>query len=252
MSFGLRNAAQTLQRFMGEILKDMFCFAYLDNILVFSRSPEEHDQHLRSLFSQLKTYGILLNPSKCVFRAPVISFPGYKISSQGFQPIPERAADLQACSPPKTVSQRRRFLGMLNVYRRFLPHAAFIQAPLHDVLSGPRVMESHPITWIQALHTAFVACKANLSQAALLAHPHSSAPLALVTSAMGAVLQQRLEDVCQPLAFLSRKLSPAQQKYSTYNRELLALYEAVRHFRHMLEARHFTILKDHKPLLFAF
>jgi cleavage and polyadenylation specificity factor subunit 1 len=257
MSFGLRNAAQTFQRFMDEILKDLdFCFAYLDDILVFSHSPEEHDKHLRSLFTQLKTYGILLNPSKCVFRVPEISFLGYKISSHGSQPLPERIADLQACPPPKTVSQLRRFLGMLNFYRRFLPHAASMQAPLHEVLSGPRVKGSHPVSWTPALHTAFDECKASLSQAALLAHPDSTAPLALVTdastSAMGAVLQQRVQDVWQPLAFFSRKLSPAQQKYSAYDRELLAIYEAVRHFRHMLEARHFTILTDHKPLTFAF
>jgi cleavage and polyadenylation specificity factor subunit 1 len=257
MSFGLRNAAQTFQRFMDEILKDLdFCFAYLDDILVFSQSPEEHDKHLRTLFTQLTTYGILLNPSKCVFRVPEISFLGYKISPHGSQPLSERIADLQACPPPKTVSQLRRFLGMLNFYRRFLPHAASIQAPLHEVLAGPRVKGSHPVSWTPALHTAFDECKASLYQAALLAHPDSTAPLALVTdastSAMGAVLQQRRQDAWQPLAFFSRKLSPAQQKYSAYDRELLAIYEAVRHFRHMLEARHFTILTDHKPITFAF
>jgi len=95
-----------------------------------------------------------------------------------------------------------------------------------------------------------------LSRAALLAHPHPTAPLALVTdastTAMGAVLQQRVQDAWQPLAFFSRKLSATQQKYSAYDRELLAIYEAVRYFRHMLEARHFTILTDHKPLTFAF
>ena len=95
----------------------------------------------------------------------------------------------------------------------------------------------------------------SLSRAALLAHPDSTAPLALVTDAstttMGVVLQQRVQDTWQPLAFFSRKLSPAQQKYSAYDRELLPIYEAVRYFRHMPEARHFTILTDHKPLIFA-
>jgi cleavage and polyadenylation specificity factor subunit 1 len=257
MSFGLRNAAQTFQRFMDEILKDLdFCFAYIDDILVFSRSPQEHDLHLRTLFTQLQNYGILLNPSKCVFRVPEISFLGYRISSMGSQPLPERVADLQACSPPKTVSQLRRFLGMLNFYRRFLPHAASSQAPLHEVLSGPKIKGSHPVNWTDALVAAFNECKASLSRAALLAHPDPTAPLALVTdastTAMGAVLQQLVQDVWQPLAFFSRKLSPAQQKYSAYDRELLAIYEAVRYFRHMLEARHFTILTDHKPLTFAF
>ena len=197
-----------------------------------------------------------MNPSKCVFRVPEISFLGYRISSVGFQPLLERVADLQACSPPKTVSQLRRFLGMLNFYRRFLPHAASSQAPLHEVLSGPKVKGSHPVTWTDALVAAFNECKASLSRAALLAHPDPTAPLALVTdastTAMGAVLQQLVQDVWQPLAFFSRKLSPAQQKYSAYDRELLAIYEAVRYFRHMLEARHFTILTDHKPLTFAF
>ena len=223
MSFGLRNAAQTFQRFMDEILKDLdFCFAYIDDILVFSRSPQEHDLHLRTLFTQLQNYGILLNPSKCVFRVPEISFLGYRISSMGSQPLPERVADLQACSPPKTVSQLRRFLGMLNFYRRFLPHAASSQAPLHEVLSGPKVKGSHPVTWTDALVAAFNECKASLSRAALLAHPDPTAPLALVTdastTAMGAVLQQLVQDVWQPLAFFSRKLSPAQQKYSAYDR----------------------------------
>ena len=105
MSFGLRNPSQAFQLFVDEILKDLdFCFAYLDDILVFSRSPQEHDKHLRTLFTQLQNYGILLNPSKCVFRVPEISFLGYKISSTGSQPLPERVADLQACPPPKTVS----------------------------------------------------------------------------------------------------------------------------------------------------
>ena len=95
-----------------------------------------------------------------------------------------------------------------------------------------------------------------MSRAKLLAHPDPSAPLALVTDAstyaMGAVLQQRVRNTWQLLAFFSKKLNPAQQKYSAYDRELLAIYDAVRHFRHMLEARHFTIFTDHKPITYAF
>jgi len=145
---------------------------------------------------------------------------------------------------------------MLNFYRRFLPHAATIQAPIHDALSDGKVKGSHPVTWNNTLVATFNEVKTSLSQAALLAHPRPTAPLALVTdastTAMGAVPQQRVQDVWQPLAFFSRKLSPAQQKYSAYDRELLAIYEAVRYFCHMLEAQHFTILTDHKPLTLAF
>jgi hypothetical protein len=140
---------------------------------------------------------------------------------------------------------------MLNFYRRFLPHVVATQAPLHGVLSGPKVKGSHPITWTPELVKAFEEYKANLSRATLLTHPDPSAPLALVTdastSAMGAVLQQRVKNTWQPLAFFSKKLNTAQQKYSTYDRELLAIYEAVKHFRHMLEVRHFTIFMDHNP-----
>jgi cleavage and polyadenylation specificity factor subunit 1 len=129
MSFGLRNAAQTFQRFMDEILRGFdFCFSYIDDILVYSRSPQEHEQHLRTLFKQLQAYGILLNPGKCVFRATEVTFLGYRISGKGSQPLPDRVADLQACPPPQTTRHLRRFLGMLNFYRRFLPHTAATQA----------------------------------------------------------------------------------------------------------------------------
>jgi cleavage and polyadenylation specificity factor subunit 1 len=145
---------------------------------------------------------------------------------------------------------------MLNFYRRFLPHSAATQAQLYDALSGPRVKGSHPVAWTPDLHKAFEECKASLSRATLLAHPDLSAPLALVTdastSAMGVVLQQRVNNAWQPLAFFSRKLNPAQQKYSAYDREQLAVYEAVKHFRYMLEARHFTIYIDHKPITYTF
>jgi cleavage and polyadenylation specificity factor subunit 1 len=154
-----------------------------------------------------------------------------------------------------TISPLRRFLGMLNFYRRFLPQAAATQGPLRDVLSGPRVKGSHPIVWTPELHKAFEECKASLSRATLLAQPEQTAQFTLVpdasTTTMGAVLQQRINNAEQHLIFF-KKMNPAQQKYSAYDRELLAVYEAVKHFRHILEARHFTIFTDHKPLTFAF
>jgi hypothetical protein len=103
-------------------------------------------------------------------------------------------ARLQDCSPPNTISQLRRFLGVFNFYRRILPQAVATQAPLCDVLSGPRAKGSHPIAWMPEHHKTFEECKDSLSRATLLAHPESAAQLALVTddstTAMGAVLQQ--------------------------------------------------------------
>jgi cleavage and polyadenylation specificity factor subunit 1 len=145
---------------------------------------------------------------------------------------------------------------MLNLYRRFLTYAASIQAPLHDAFSGPSIKGSHSITWTPESHRAFDECKVSLSRASLLAHPNPAAPLALVTdastSAMGDVQQQRVDNIRQSLAFFSKKLSLAQKKYSAYDRELLSIYEAVKHFRHTMKAHNFIIFTDHKPITYAF
>ena len=127
---------------------------------------------------------------------------GYKISTIFFQPLLESISDLQVSPPPKTVSLLRRFLEMLNFYRHFLQHAATNQDPLQGVLSGPKIKGSHPITWNDALVSAFKECEASLSQAALLAHTHLTAPLTFVTdastTAMGAVSQQRVKTSGSP------------------------------------------------------
>jgi hypothetical protein len=136
---------------------------------------------------------------------------------------------------------------MLDFYRRFVPHEAAHQAPLHDVLFSPRVTGSHPFIWTPELHKALEECKVNLSYAILLAHPDPSASLALVKGAsMDAVLQQRINNAWQPIVFFSKKLNPDKQKYSTYDHEFLDIYETVKDFRHMLEARHFVIFTDNK------
>jgi hypothetical protein len=91
MSFGLRNAAQTFERFMDDILRGLdFCFAYVDDILVFSQSHEDQERHLRAIFGRLQTYGILINPAKCVFRAFEVTFLGYRLSSEESRPLQDR------------------------------------------------------------------------------------------------------------------------------------------------------------------
>ena len=110
--------------------------------------------------------------------------------------------------------------------------------------------------WTPTMVHAFEDYKASLSRATLLEHPDPSVMLALFTdasdTAVGAALQQRVGDAWQPLAFYSHKINPAQQKYSTYDRQLLAVYEAIKYFRHMVEGRPFFIFTDHKPLIYAF
>lgn len=256
MTFGLRNAGQTFQRFVDEMTRGLdFCFPYLDDFLIFSKTETEHKNHLRQIFSRMRDYGVLVNTAKCTFGASEVKFLGYRISEHGTKPLEDKVKAIKEFPTPQNVKQLRRFLGMINFYRRFLPNAAQIQAPLNALLAGS-VKASHPVYIVGDSLKAFEECKTSLCRAALLAHPDPKAKLGLVTDAsdlaIGGVLQQLKNGIWQPLAFFSRKLCPSQQKYSPYDRELLAIYESIRHFRYMLEATHFTVYTDHKPLCHAF
>ena len=257
MSFGLRNAAQTFQRFIDEALRGLdFTYAYIDDILIASASPAEHEHHLRLLFKRLSEYGVLVNSSKCVFGVSEVKFLGHTINANGTRPLKDKVDAILSFPQPANIKQLRQFLGMINFYRRFLPSAARLQATLNDVLAGADTKGKMLIGWTPDLINSFEKCKDSLAHAALLAHPDSNAELAVVADAsdtsIGAALQQSTSQGWQPLAFFSRKLNPAQRKYGTYDRELLAIYEAIRYFRHMVEARTFAIYTDHKPLTFAF
>ncbi|GFW81623.1 transposon Tf2-8 polyprotein [Trichonephila clavipes] len=140
---------------------------------------------------------------------------------------------------------------------RFLPKAAEQQYLLSEFLKGSKgKKDSKPLNWSSEAITAFQRCKQALADAALLAHPSPSAPLALHVDAsdyaIGGALHQVVDSELQPLAFFSRKLTSSEKSYSAYDRELLAIYSAIRHFRYMLEARDFTVFTDHKPLTYAF
>ncbi|KAM0726709.1 Retrovirus-related Pol polyprotein from transposon 297 [Formica fusca] len=257
MPFGLRNAAQTFQRFINEVLYGLdFCYAYIDDILVASKSREEHDRHLRKLFQRLNDYGLRINPAKCIFGEEHVKFLGYVVTKEGTKPLPEKVQAIQEFPKPTTVKQMRQFLGMLNFYRRFIPGAAVDQAKLNDTLAGPKKKGKAPIQWTIELDEAFERTKSSLSRATLLSHPDPRSKLAVTTdasdSAIGAVVQQKSGEDWQPLAFMSKKLSPAQRKYSPYDRELLAIYLAIKYYRHLLEGREFTIYTDHKPITYAF
>lgn len=133
MSFGLRNAAQTFQRFFDEVLYGLdFVFPYMDDALVASDTPEEHEEHLREIFRRFTKYGILINEKKCEFGKSEVSFLGYEVSSKGIRPLEQKVQAIRDFPKPKTITELRRFLGMMNFYRRFVPSAAMLQAPLHD------------------------------------------------------------------------------------------------------------------------
>ncbi|XP_072934931.1 uncharacterized protein [Epargyreus clarus] len=257
MTYGLRNAGQTFQRFIDEVTRGLdFVFPYVDDILVYSPNEELHKEHLRILFKRLQDYGVVVNPSKCALGAKEVVFLGYGISADGTRPPQDRIQGILDFTPPKTVQGMRRFLGMLNYYRRFVPHAAQSQAPLIDALAATKSKGATPFPWTPELLAHFEDCKASLSKATLLQHPANDAPLGLFTDAssvhIGAGLQQKIDAEWRPLAFFSKKLTAQQSQWPAYYRELLAVYESVQHFRHILEVQHATIYTDHKPLLYAF
>lgn len=255
MAFGLRNAGQTFQRFIDEVLAGLnFCYPYLDDILVFSRNKIEHEKHLRIIFERLAAYGILINVKKCAFFVPSVIFLGYEVSESGIRPPQERITALMEYNEPVNARGLRRYLGMINFFRRFLPHAAEHQAALSAAVGG--LKGNQPINWTPELKNAFNATKNNLAEATLLAHPDSSAPIALFTDAskvaVGACLHQQVENGWQPLGFFSKKLTPKQSEWPTTYRELYAVYSAIQHFRYYLEAQDFTVYTDHEPLTYAF
>ena len=145
---------------------------------------------------------------------------------------------------------------MATYYHRFVPNAAGVLRPLHQLLDKrPGSKRTKLVTWTGAADEAFVQVKQALASAALLAHPVASAPLSLHVDAsdtgVGAVLQQHHGGKWQPLAFFSRTLTPTETRYSTFGRELLALYLAIKHFRHSVEGRELVAYTDHKPLVHA-
>ncbi|UYV67975.1 hypothetical protein LAZ67_5002684 [Cordylochernes scorpioides] len=214
MSFGLCNAAQTFQRLINEVLQGLdFAYAYIDDVLIASDSENQHVSHLQQLFGRLRDYGLTINETKCTFGQPSVKLLG--LSS----PTPE---------------SRRT----LSEYKQLKTSQTLILSENFDVF------------W------AFDQCKFQLANAAFLHHSFSEAPLCLTVDAsdfsVGVALHQQVSNNFLPIAFFSRKLDAAQRKYSAYDRELLAVYLAIKHFRHLLEGRQFPVYTDHKPLTYAF
>lgn len=256
MPFGLKNAAQTFQRFVDQVLRGFpFCYAYLDDILVASKTADEHLEHLRALFTRLAEFGLVIQIDKCVFGKSDLEFLGHTVNASGIRPLDTKVQVIREFPKPSTKKQLREFLGMINFYRRFLPGCAEKLHPLHGMLSGSRNPKAE-LTWDERSTSAFHRARELLVTTTMLVHPKEAVPLSVATdasdNAVGAVLQQEVHGEWQPLSFFSRKLTPTEQRYSTFSRELLAIYLALRHFRHHVEGRQFFVLTDHKPLVHAF
>ena len=255
MPFGLRNAAQTFQRFIDQVLQGLhFCYAYIDDLLIASTSTEEHNQHLHLVLERLQNHGILINPTKCVWGAAQLEFLGHHVDGQGIQPLEDKVRVIRDFPQPTSQCKLWEFLGLVNFYRRFLPGGARVLQPLNQLLSNSK-SSTKKIAWSEEATTAFTSIKEMLAQATLLVHPKPEAPTNIMTDAsdiaVGAVLQQYIGKEWFPIAYFSKKLKPAETRYSAFDRELLAVYLAIKHFRHFVEGRSFHVLTDHKPLTHA-
>ncbi|RUS87298.1 hypothetical protein EGW08_004978 [Elysia chlorotica] len=164
MPFGLKNAAQAFQRLMDGILQNLrCCFVYLDDILVASSSPQEHEADLRSVFQSLAANGLVINTQKCLFGQPTMTFFDHKISQNGITPLPEKVKAIGEFPKANDKKASQRFLGMINFYHRFLPGIAKCLTPLTEATKS----KSKAITWA----VAFQAAKSALASATLLNHP---------------------------------------------------------------------------------
>ena len=223
-SFGL-NAAQTFQRLMNSIFPHLdFVFAYLDDILVASKSPAKHYDHLRQIFTLLSSNGLIIQKSKCIFGVQELAYLGHLITAEGVRPFPSRIEAIRNFPTPDSRSSLQRFLGMINFYHRFLPTIASRIAPLHAASAG----RGKELAWTTECQDAFENAKAALAHATLLDHPQANAPTSIMVDAsdlpIGAQLEQLHNGYWVPIAFFSRKLSSTEMKYSTFDRELLAAY----------------------------
>ncbi|GFU65170.1 transposon Tf2-9 polyprotein [Trichonephila clavipes] len=201
-------------------------------------------------FQRLDQYGLSINPSKCTFGVPTLNFLGFQVCSSGIKPLEDRVEAIFKFPKPTTITQLRRFLGMLNYYRRFIRQAAHILAPLVKFLKGIRnkkrpkrkvkIKPEEALEWTDEATTAFELVKQSLAHATLLHHPMPNAPLSIWVDAsdfaVGGALAQFHDNVWQPLAFLSMKISASQKNWST-RPKLLAIYTMVKRFQHMLEGR---------------
>ena len=250
MPFGLTNAPATFQRLMERILAGLqwqICLVYIDDIIIFSRSAEEHLQQLQTVLSRLQAAGLKLKPKKCKLFRRKVSFLGHLVSEAGIETDPEKVAAVQKWPRPSTVTDVRSFLGFCSYYRRFIPEFASISKPLVRLTE-----KSVPFLWSDREEDAWLELKKRLTTAPILGYPHPDRTFVLDTDAsdfgIGAVLSQVVDGREVVIAYGSRVLSKAERRYCVTRRELLAVVHFVKLFRHYLIGREFVLRTDHAPL----
>ena len=235
---------------MSDILRDLpGVLCHIDDILVFGSTRDEHDSRLHAVLERIKAAGITLNPDKCQFSQPQITFLGHVIDRNGISPDPRKTTAILAMKPPSSITELRRFMGMVNQMSKFSPNIAHISKPLRELLSTKRVW-----TWSSAQEESFKKLKEELSSPRVLALYDTSAKTKISADAsaygLGAVLlQQQDDEKWHPVAFASRTMNEAELRYAQIEKEAVALTWALEKFSEYVLSKVVCLETDHKPLI---
>lgn len=253
MPFGLKNAPATFQRVMDNILREhvgVICLVYMDDIIIYSTSLQEHLINISKVMETLRKHNLKIQIDKSEFLQKEVAFLGHIVTPEGVKPNPDKIKVIQNWPLPKNETELKGFLGTMGYYRKFIKDFAKIAKPLTQQLR-----KGEKITHSPEFVSAFNRCKNILTSSHVLQRPDLSKPFVLTTDAsnyaIGAVLSQGPIGKDKPIAFASRTLTKSEEKYSTIEKELLAIDWACRYFRPYLFGRKFTLYTDHKPLTYA-
>jgi transposase InsO family protein len=265
MPFGLSGAPGQFMQLMNSVLKpvlDRCCIVFMDDVMVYSPTPEQHLQDLEKVLSLLSRAGLVCKPSKCRVMQLSVKFLGYIVSGQGVAVDPAKVAAISQWPVPTEQRHVRQFLGMANFYRKFIRGFSRVAKPLNDLLrtgsggySSSKAAGRAAVDWGPVQQAAFDQLKAALCSPPVLANYNPDLPCVITTDAseyaVGGVLEQETPEGRRPVAYASRSMSPAEQNYSATDRENLALVYCVEEWQHMLEGspHPVTCYTDHQALV---
>ncbi|UYV74184.1 K02A2.6-like [Cordylochernes scorpioides] len=255
MPFGLKNAASTFQRIiqhiLGELLWKGTC-SFQDDILVYTKTWQEHIELLSKVFDKLRQYNMKLKLSKCIFGRTEVKYLGHIISHNQLKPDPGKVKSIQDFPRPDTVKKVRQFMGLANYYRKFVKDFSKISFPLVRL-----TRKNQPFIWNEEVEESFAKLKMALSTKPVLAIYNPDYPSRVYTDAskygIGAILTQIGPDNEEHvIAYYSKTLQPHQENYSAYEMECLAVIQATDHFHVYIENQPFEIITDHAALQWLF
>ncbi|KAJ8651366.1 hypothetical protein O0I10_013116 [Lichtheimia ornata] len=249
--FGLKPISSTFQRTMDILFQDMpFVSTFVDDIIIYSRTMDEHAKHVATVIDKLTSVNLILNPKKCHFAQESVYLLGFCVSAKGKSLDTRKVANVQQWPTPQTGKDIQRFLGVINYFREHIPKAADLMAPLDKLRNEHRLDD----LWTSHTQQAFDNLKQVLLDAPVLCHPDLSHPFQVATDAsntgIGAVLYQVIDGQTRHIGFMARSLSKSERNYSTTKRELLAIVFALNKFHKYLWGNPFTLYTDHKALVY--